>query len=386
MSPQPSAFISARIPSPDPMGDDTNCVSHLATVPGEDEEQASPRKISSSDALRALSRAPLEEDGTVWTVVNSDLEDAAPHQPHSSWRGSLAGETAAKSPTAVASTATTDLEPTWTATTRLTYTTAGDTNGASSDSEEESSDDDFLTMGKLKSPVSSASRAQELLSPTKSAERVTSAQLGDQSSLSPKTGKLNTENLTGEANHGVPGAIGDEDELFQFEEEGLGLPARPRQTRRPAGKLDSNDGQSDHDDGSSETPTPQPLTLYATSPAIPITRLANQDQEPGPPTPARAKFESHTVGSYRGRPLTVPVLRNPEVLSQLGSARPVNEIVGSVHHRGPTDAFNPASFQESAQQAMTFSSFSERLMMEDMMEAAKAGSLAPGTAPTERGQ
>ncbi|EFY90744.1 hypothetical protein MAC_03107 [Metarhizium acridum CQMa 102] len=399
-SPQPSAFISARISSPDPIGDGENCASHLATEPGEEdeeeegEERAPPRKVSSSDALRFLSRAPLEEDGTIWTVINSDPDpdEAVPDQPHF-LQESQAVDTAPSVPTTMMATSGANaLGPTCAATTpepSHKHTIVGDTKGASSNSEEDSSDDDFLAVAKLKRPVSSVSRAQALLSPTKSSQRATSVQLGDQSRESPKAKTLAASNASGEATHRVSATIEDDNELFHFEEEGLQLPERPRQTRNLAAQIDPDDGQSDHDEESSGTPTPQPLSLYATSPAVPITRPANRDREPDPTTPSRAKFEPNTVGSYKGRPLTIPILRNPEILSQLEFAQPVNEVVGSVHHRGPTDAFNPASLQESAEQAMVFSaprSFSERLMIEDMMEAAKARSPVSGAGRTEHGQ
>ncbi|KIE00072.1 hypothetical protein MAJ_04128, partial [Metarhizium majus ARSEF 297] len=396
-SPQPSAFISARISSPDPMGDEANCTSRLATEPGEEEDEEegeqAPRKVSSSDALRFLSRAPLEEDGTVWTVVNSDPDEAVPDQPHS-LQESQAVDTAPSIPTTMMTTRDTNvLGPTRTATTpepNHKHTFVGDIKGASSNSEEDSSDDDFLAMAKLKSPVSSVSRAQALLSPTKSSQQATSVQLGDQSGVSPKAKNSAANNASGEATHRVSATKEDENEVFHFEEEGLQLPERPRQTRNLAAHIDPDDGQSDdHDEGSSGTPTPQPLSLYATSPAVPITRPVNRDREQDPTTPSRIKFEPNTVGSYKGRPLTISILRNPEILSQLESAQPVNEVVGSVHHRGPADTFNPASFPGGAEQAMAFSSprsFSERLMIEDMMEAAKARSLGSGAGPTEHGQ
>ncbi|KAK7728737.1 hypothetical protein SLS53_009390 [Cytospora paraplurivora] len=54
--------------------DDYFPVRSLADIEGE--EAPRPRKVSSSQALRALSKAPLD-DGTTWTVVNSDAASEA---------------------------------------------------------------------------------------------------------------------------------------------------------------------------------------------------------------------------------------------------------------------------------------------------------------------
>ncbi|OAQ70473.1 hypothetical protein VFPPC_02934 [Pochonia chlamydosporia 170] len=394
-SPQPSAFISARIPSPDPLGDETNCASHLATEPGEEEEeeQAPPRKVSSSDALRALSRAPLEEDGTVWTVVNSDQEESPLDQPSHTLEGkeSVGAEAASTTPNIEVTRMTNDLESAPTATnfeSSYSSSTVGNFKGDLPNSEEDSSEDDFLAMAKPKTPASSESRAQALLSPTKSAKPASPVQSGEQSPASPRSKKSPGSYRGIEGTQKVPATIDDDGDLFHFEEEGLQLPEHPRPTQPPINQKEQDDEHSDHED-SNGTPTPQPLSLYATSPAVPITKLADREREPDPPTPSRAKFEPNTVGSYKGRPLTMPIIRNPQILSQLESGQAVNEVVGSVHHRGPGDDFNPLSLQETSEQIMAFSasrSFSERLMMEDMMEAAKARSTESGNAPTLRGQ
>lgn len=393
-SPQPSAFMSGRIPSPDPIGDETNCASHMATEPGEEEEEeyeAPPRKVSSSDALRALSRAPLEEDGTLWTVVNSDQDEPAPHQPHDMHVNQVveAEEASTTSSAAATTTTTNNSESTSTVTTAESIhktNTIRDANSASQNSEEESSDDDFLAMAKPKAPASSASRAQALLSPTKAIQQPASPQSDRQPITSPKIKTSEAGYHGSERNRGTSAAMQDESELFHFEEEGGQFPERPTPSQDPVEEKQSEDEHSDHDE-SSGTPTSQPLNLYATSPAVPIARQV--EREADPPTPSRAKFEPNTVGSYKGRPLTMPVMRNPELLAELESSQPVNEVVGSVHHRGPTDQFNPVSFQEKTEQAVAFGaprSFSERLMIEDMMEAAKARSQESGGTPTVRGQ
>ncbi|TWU76788.1 hypothetical protein ED733_005324 [Metarhizium rileyi] len=394
-SPQPTAFISTRIPSPDPFSDEAHCASHLATELGEEEDddddvQAPPRKVSSSDALRALSRAPLDEDGTVWTVVNSDLDDIVLDQPHS-LQVSQRAEPAPTAATAVTAPSTVDWKPTSTVTTaelsQKAFTT-GHFEDSSPSNEEDFSDDDFLAMPSTKPYASSVSRTQALLLPTETIQQVMPGQTGDRSGA-PTRAKQVAAGSSSAARQEVSVTKEDETELFHFEEEGLQLPERPPQAQSPAEQNELDDGHSDHDEESSGTSTTQRLSLYATSPAVPITRPVNRDREQEPPTPSRGHFEPNTVGSYKGRPLTMPIMRNPDILSQLESAKPINEVVGSVHHRGPTDAFNPVSFQESAEQILAFSaprSFSQRLMMEDMMEAAKGTSPKSGPAPTMHGQ
>jgi hypothetical protein len=393
-SPQPSAFISARIPSPDPIDDGINCTSNLATERGEeddegDEVQTSFRKVSSSDALRALSRTPLEEDGTVWTVINSGEDEAAPEQPHSEQDNQP--EAAA---TASPSTTPTDLKSTPLVTTvesNNNKTIAGDIQAGSSGSDNDLSDDNFISMAEPKSPVSPVSpvsRVQALLAPPKATQRATLSQPSNKS-VPPQRIRKPALDRRSDSMQGTLVGRDDDGELFHFEEDGLQLPEGPRRAQESSPEQEDLDAEHSDSEESSDNPTPQPLSLYATSPAVPITRAADRDREPDPPTPSRAKFESNTVGSYKGRPLTMPVMRNPELLAQLESSQPINEVVGSVHHRGPTDDFNPVGYEEAAKQAMTFGaprSFSERLMIEDMMEAAKARSAESQGAPAVQGQ
>ncbi len=47
----------------------------LLDVEGEEDALPRPKKVSSTQALRALSQQPLDA-GTIWTVVNADTEDA----------------------------------------------------------------------------------------------------------------------------------------------------------------------------------------------------------------------------------------------------------------------------------------------------------------------
>ena len=83
-SPQGSELPTPRPSSPMPDFDR----SVLDSILGDDEEEEyepPPRKVSSSEALRALSRAPLDES-TVWTVVDPDAEEPtftqqSPSQP-----------------------------------------------------------------------------------------------------------------------------------------------------------------------------------------------------------------------------------------------------------------------------------------------------------------
>lgn len=371
-SPQPSAFISPRIPSPEPADDETHCTSNLATDPGEETEHESlPRKVSSSDALRALSRTPLEEDGTVWTVVNSDSDDAETAAPRPDTAQSnrpdstdapisqtidVAGARAFES---VLQTKETQI--------REKANCAYDAMlaRASNSSEEDSSDEDVLSMAKRKVPASRA-----LYSSTATSS---SAPLQQLTCPGPGNTPCSLDEESSPANQGrVPVLIGSEvgeleDDLFHFEDDELESQKPPVNS-----KLENRSSPVDQlsEDDDTDTPADAGSRVYATSPAVPIVRPVKQDEESS--GPSRPRAQAGTVGSYRGRPLIMPVLRNPDILADL-EAEVVKEIVGSVHDHNPMDSINMNNFSIDEGLALSAPrSFRERFVLEEMMEAAKA--------------
>lgn len=72
-SPQP---IATSLPESNNVREESTPVKHsyttsLGDVEGEEDQNQPPKKVSSTQALRALSKAPLDE-GTIWTIVNTE--------------------------------------------------------------------------------------------------------------------------------------------------------------------------------------------------------------------------------------------------------------------------------------------------------------------------
>ncbi|KAG5930406.1 hypothetical protein E4U42_001653 [Claviceps africana] len=401
-SPQHTAFIAARISSPvpadptgssDPAFPESSFTSNLATDPGEDEGEVPPRKVSSSDALRALSRAPRDEDGTVWTVVNSDSEDSGAdevqltqsHQPERPDEP-LTNSAAPTSPGPEGRVTT--------PTTPMGYKTniSNMTTHNSNTPEDDSSDDeDILSMAKRRAPPPCASREPSPQGPpTSGKEDVLSAASGQNTrpSNSEQADLACGETIRNEG----PASDDSEEDLFYFEPDGIegGPKSIPRGTKHEPRKQEEESesaSESGEDDSEDEIDTEAlPSTnVYATSlpVEIPIPEMREDPQAPPGSQPIKLRMHSGMVGSYKGRPLVIPILRNDEILDEIRSSVPIRPIVGSVHDRSPADDLNVSAMQGSieerlAEAASTARSFKERLIIEEMMDSMKKTRRKPG--------
>lgn len=361
-SPQRTAFIAARISSPEPADVEASFTSNLATDPGEEEEEPPPRKVSSSDALRALSRAPLDEDGTVWTVVNSDSEDSATDEVDSIKPDTSPSTSAA--PTSPGLEGGRNTIGAWTSAEMI----ISDKMAHSPDkSEDDTTDDeDILSMAKRKAPSSCASRAPTLQASPPSQEKVATSAAGGEN-----TGPSNSKRAHLARDETMPraGPVSDEKEedMFHFEEDGLES-IRSASKYLPEEQEEEEESESDEDHSDDETNTEEasiPVSLYATSPAIsiPKPRGAVEEASPEPSISSIINYHSGTIGSYKGRPLMISILRNPEILKEIHSSVPIEPVVGNVHDQSPADHL-PMDVSAAR-------SFKERLIIEGMMEAAK---------------
>lgn len=356
-SPQPSEFISPRLPSPELASDPTSFESHLATAPEEDDEALPPRKVCSSDALRALSRAPME-DGTVWTVVNSGNEEVASDDA-SPPPTARTDETTSPRASPKALTPLADVSLSSPTTDSMRHAKSPEERGRGDSyifdrplHDDESSSDEYLAMAKPKGPPArstASSRAAALLSPAKTSPKSPTGSVNKRQETPTKAGQING------ASSKRTIKPHEDDGLFHFEPEGLGLTSRPRPVQTEENEAISEEEQSEDDDA--ET-TGVSTSIYATSPAVSIMRPVNRDDDAS--TPSRPKFQPGSLGSYKGRPLMMPVITNPELLDELDADEPSNVVVGRVPEESPTEAVGAPR------------SFSERLMLEDMMASAKA--------------
>ncbi|KAG6102750.1 hypothetical protein E4U30_002287 [Claviceps sp. LM220 group G6] len=368
-SPRTSVFSDARIPSPGPADNEAGCTSNLATDPGEDEEEPPPRKVSSSDALRALSRVSLDEDRTFWTVVNSDSEASDDCQSAQSAKAKeldvRLNDTAA---TRVSNLRGVKNAPRAQNCSKATLNTVVDNMDDTEDEESSTDEEDFLSMARHKAPPSLPFRAPSLQVFSNSVERPAILEANGQG---PRPSNSQRAGLTESRNEAIPRAkiasSPSEEGVFYFEEDNPSLSER-LDKHEPIEQEEEEDEESESDDETYTAPSPYATSLPV---SIPLPR-GLRDEEPL--TPSRSKFPSDTVGSYMGRPLKMSVVRNPGALEQIMSSEPIEPIVGSLRDRSPADDSKSNTPEVSIEERLaSFAprSFSERLMIEDMMEAMK---------------
>ncbi|KAJ2982454.1 hypothetical protein NQ176_g1370 [Zarea fungicola] len=305
-SPQASDSMMPRSDSPFWEGENVTVDSIL----GDDSDDLGPppRKISSSDALRALSREPLE-DGTVWTVVNPDTELSAPKTLEQ-----VGVEHEQSSP-----------EP-----------AIHQVHQKSSDNENEI-EDGGLAMKKSRSPGGSqAGRAASKLDKE-----------------SPKQQPI-SEDLN----------VLHDDDLFEFEDEG-GTTSTARRLQPQVVDEESEDEQAADAPASIKGPGTFLSAATVTPTSVPIARP--EVLEPTTPTTPRQQIGS--VGSYKGRSIVMPIVKNPEVHAKAASIGNFNSFVGGLDGTSGMDAADLSSYRASFMRdgfSGTPRSFTERLMMEDM--------------------
>lgn len=340
-----------------------------------------PRKISSSDALRALSRTPLDEE-TVWTVVNPDPVDVAPPSSRVP-AGWAAAETLPAAPSPPAAGLTPAPVPIvegsgirqLTAPTSSTRSPARPSKPAESDDDDSSDDENFLSMAKPRSFESKSSiglaRAQSNSNSNGTAEAA--AAPAATAAATPSSPAVPVNNTNSSSNGTITQDedkeqlssedYDDYDDMFEFETAG-GLSAPPKPKARPP-PIEEDENEHDDIDSSVEAPP--------TSPGVPIPARPESTASTSPSTtPTTSKFEARSLGSYKGRPLMMPVVKNPELHAQAASLGEFNTFVGGLDGRSGVDEGDLNSFRASFSSSMRFSgeprSFTERMMMEDMAE------------------
>lgn len=353
-SPQSSELVTPRPSSPRPAGHKSDSL----LSDDDDDYKPPPRKISSSEALRALSRKPLE--GTIWTVVNPDSDDASsdhtnsrPVTPNSPARPQGLESDALRSPKIPIP------EPS-PRTQRLGSVHEEQEDDADNVGEEEgdddsSSDDGFLAMAKPKSFRNKM--ALQPAGPPSPSKEAADEPPNSEKALKNIPGKVVPRN-----NSRNPAASKSEEEEdpFHFEMGGLSAPPRPR--ARPPPITTRDEEESDEEVA---LPSRVDLSAYSTSPAVSIGRPKLPS---GPTTPTSAKFQVGSVGSYKGRPIVMPVVRNPEIHAQAESLGDFNTFVGGLDGGSGLDEGDMNSFRASVMPggfSGTPRSLTERFMMEE---------------------
>ncbi|KAJ3474213.1 hypothetical protein NLG97_g9942 [Lecanicillium saksenae] len=280
-SPQPSDNMMPQSSSPAWEGENVT----VDSVLGGDEEDLGPppKKISSSDMLRALSREPLEE-GTVWTVVNPDPDNAATNKMEQ------------------------------------------------------------LDLNRPESGHGSQQTQQEAISKQSPAGKA----------LPKKKSPISESNN------------GDDDDMFQFEDES----GRTSSPQRPPPPADEDEQSEDENAPGTSASDNDMSTLRSPTTVAPASVPAKVEAPEQPTTPTTPRFHVGSVGSYKGRSIIMPVVKNPEVHAKAASIGNFNSFVGGLDGTSGMDPADLSSYRASFMREGVFNgtprSFTERLMMEDM--------------------
>ncbi|KAH8805714.1 hypothetical protein F5884DRAFT_456478 [Xylogone sp. PMI_703] len=327
----------------------------------EDVDEPPPKRVSSSQALLAMSRAPLEEDGTTWTTVTSPpeevetgiLDDA--EVPEVETVEDVSSEK--RDGSSLISPSNTPSTP------RDTPRVRFDDNPEILESSSNVTNDEstkYPEVGIVNINVGyKKPTAAELLEPLPTRE----AGDGKSHPLSPNKQDRQPSKSSNKDAILVNDEEDDED-LFLFDD-GTD-PASPSRTTRPQAKPETEpespeEEEEEEEDEEEEEAEPVALSQYSQSPARPIMRPIFLKSAA---TPAK-----DVVGSYKGHPFSVPIVSD-EIHRQAASLGALNSFVGSIKDVSDLDlrrlrAGAAASFSGTPK------SLSERMMMEDLMEAAE---------------
>ncbi|KAG7290831.1 hypothetical protein NEMBOFW57_000836 [Staphylotrichum longicolle] len=308
----------------------------LLDVEGEEDWVPRPKKVSSTQALQALTRSPLEE-GTVWTEVNSDPEELV------EMNGDEQPEGASSMGAKVDSQATV----------RALDVHQEHRNGRAKApaqeptryDDEDASDNEFLSMrpkGKSPSPAATSPFARPVQSPA----------------TTPKA------KATATVSNGHDD-IDDSDPLFDFDDE-----AGPSTSAKYL--PDTHDSSEDE-----ETTTARRLRTLALNQTGTEASTSTATTKLPPVSPSAVLF-GHSVGSYMGRSMTIAPIKDPKLYDEIAGMKDVNFFVGSIDDVSAAEAATMGSYRPSSSglarggraggEGFAPRSFTERLAMEEEME------------------
>lgn len=332
----------------------------------EEDEESQPKRISSSQRLRELSKSPLADDGTEWTTVIAPPDGSASVETNGLQTSDDEDEQLE-----IGGGSKKYIAPAPSDKSTISKAMGGSDSSeelAQSEEQEEEqadtfSDDEMVGMPPLRRQ--SASPAS-MLSPA-IPQDISGNKSPTASTRSP--GKpLHSLETTGS----IPQTIGSQfaeeyehDDLFRFDDDDdsdYDEKKSPPPHQEEDESLSSDETARD-DSPSSHLKEPEPLKLsvYSSSPARAIVRPNHRAKSED--TPSKG-----VVGSYKGRPFSMEIV-SPEVHAMAASLGNISSFVGSVHGRTGLDECDDASYKASFRGSGTPRSLSERARLEDIMEA-----------------
>ncbi|KAI1335102.1 hypothetical protein F5Y15DRAFT_256321 [Xylariaceae sp. FL0016] len=155
----------------------------------------------------------------------------------------------------------------------------------------------------------------------------------------------------------------DEEDMFEFEDGEDNSPSEKSANIQLAPKYIEEEEEGETTPTAEHTEKLVMPNLYSTSPAVPIAKTPVQPLASAPIQPSAG-----VAGSYKGKPFSIGVVRDKTVLKRAADLGEFSSFVGSVDGRSGVDESNsyrpePSSFNGTPK------SLSERLMMEEFAEA-----------------
>jgi len=369
--PDPSPADEAETPEPQPQFEpqleaavaDTSVVAEhdesqsqgmvlsLLDVEGEEDSLPRPKKVSSTLALQALSRSPLDA-GTTWTVVNADPEEALNMTPAKDAVAVLQTDgqeqPLASSPIKGKPAITVRLDDAPVDNPRIDALLGSPIEELEEYHDEDDSDEEFLSMStkfsrKTPSPIVPQLPFGQLPPPAKSQFMLQSLA---RSAAAPAP---------------EPEASEDGDPLFDLDDE----ENRAQATGQTQKYLPDDDDEEDELTPVSERLRDR-LGFGAKTPTPPDDQR-NTIARP-PMSPSAALF-GLSVGSYKGKQLSINPVGNLQLYDEIASMKDVHLIVGSTDGRSGIDPIDAESYRAGlVRHVGTPRSFTERLALEEAVE------------------
>ncbi|KAK0646258.1 hypothetical protein B0T16DRAFT_157644 [Cercophora newfieldiana] len=339
----------------------------LLDVEGEEDLLPRPRKVSSTQALQALTRSPLDA-GTTWTVVNADPEEV-PKMNGDKEAACVSKPEVREQPQSLTPA---KLKPDIAIHVRdgpIENHRLDELLGSPIEEleeyhdEDDDSEEEFLSMStklsrKTPSPVAQMPFPK---TPEASVPALLAPAAGSKGHIQPQVRTLPVPAPNNKAN-----LEDEEGDLFDIDDVDEG------------GKTEKY--LPDDDSNEDEAPISERLRLRlahaahaAHAGSQPTPPLEGHDRSTGntvPPVSPSAALFSASVGSFNGRPLPLGPMNNAQLYDEIASMKNVHFLVGSIDGRTGIDSADPGSYRASlAKQVMgTPRSFTERLAIEEAME------------------
>ncbi|KAI6092361.1 hypothetical protein F4821DRAFT_253812 [Hypoxylon rubiginosum] len=366
--PTSSPPMSPRVPDypTSPLGNPTSFLddSYNAIVIQEDSSLLGssppmPKKITSTDRLKAMARSSTE-DTSKWEVVGN-LEAADDEEEELVMAGFNARKANDTSPDATnhINSGTTahcinDARLPTQLGARLT-TTKQQVEEENETAEEADDADDVLMMP----PLSSFKGKKRFSPPLETASQSESKGTDPQTAARKIEKQAESTNTINENHH-------DEEDMFDFEDnEDIASGDAGNESGSAKKYIDEDDAEEDEE--ADATPIAENPVLFSTSPAIPMAKpVAAKPASPTLASPSPRQVAA-SVGSFRGKPFSIDIIRDPELHKKAAEMGDFYTFVGSVDGRSGVD--ESSSYRpELTYYSGTPRSLSERLMREDLDE------------------